>query len=625
MPLRRLGLALLLGAAACVIGSAQQVSPPPRFRTDVDLLRLDVSVLDQHRRAVRGLTATDFIVLEDDQPRPIAAFTAIDLPDERTQPEGWPREVAADIVTNQLDAQRLVVIVMDDGMTEHDPATTTTAKRIAREVIDRLAPRDLAAVVFTFQGRSQNFTTDRRQLAAAIDSYSPKSSGPTPAFSAVSPSEVFGPPLGCALPGRPNCLMRTLKDVARVLEGTPVGRKSVVLISGGVPDKLEEMEVIDDLRETLRSLQVANVNVYPFDPTGLTADGIIGPRIDSLRVLADHTGGRTTVATNAPWEQVPQVFTENSSYYLLGIEPAHQARDNRFHRLTVKVRRPDVEVRTRTGYYAPPPERRRSGGRSTPETGLDKAFGAALPSGSLPLTVTAAPFASTGRKDAAVAVTIAVRRPVSDTVSEETIEVRAAAFDEHYTQRASQRQAVHLTLRPSAIGERRAEVPSRLSVPPGRYEIRVAAEAPTGAGSVFLQVEVPDFRKSRLSLSGLVLGQPRTGGPDTLADLVPVRPTTLRVFTRSTPMTAFLRVYQGGKDAPVPVRVRARILDVAGRIVFEDSRALDATLFTPNRAADYNLTLPLAGLGPGQHLLVLDVEGAKATERRDVRFTVVDQ
>ena len=55
-------LAVLVYAAA-----AQQVPPvqPPTFRTGVDAVQLDVSVLDKDRRPVRRLTAADFTVLED--------------------------------------------------------------------------------------------------------------------------------------------------------------------------------------------------------------------------------------------------------------------------------------------------------------------------------------------------------------------------------------------------------------------------------------------------------------------------------------------------------------------------------------------------------------------------------
>jgi len=506
-------------------------------------------------------------------------------------------------------------------------------------VIDRLGSNDLAAVVFTFQGRSQNFTRDRRQLVAAAETFIPKSIAAPGPFSAASgrsplgtlettrigPPTAFGPPLGCSYRPGTNCLIETMKTVAAALENTPIGRKSIVLVSSGVVEKLEAGPAVDEVQDTLRSLQLANVNVYPFDPTGLTAEGIIGPRFDSLRVFADATGGRTTIATNVPWEQVPQVFIENSSYYLLGIRPAAGAADGRFRRLTVKVQRPGVEVRTRAGYYAPRAIRPRSNTPAATVTAIDKAFGAVLPSGSLPLDVTAAPFALTDRKQAAVAITVGVRRPVTGEVSVERIEVRAAAFDASFRQRASHGQIGELTLRPNAGGERRVEVQSRLTLRPGRYEVRVAAEAPQRAGGVFLQIEVPDFRNSRLSMSGLVLGRPRRGGPDVLADLIPVLPTAARLLSPAVPLTAFLRVYQGGKDPPRPVEMRARILDATNRPVLEETGELGAGLFGASRAADYRLELPLARLSAGQYLLTIEATDAKATERRDVRFTVDDR
>src|ERR671913_1679168 len=65
-----------------VCASAQQQVPPaqpPTFRAAVDAVQLDVSVLDKDRRPVRGLTAADFTVLENGKPRPIVAFSAVEL------------------------------------------------------------------------------------------------------------------------------------------------------------------------------------------------------------------------------------------------------------------------------------------------------------------------------------------------------------------------------------------------------------------------------------------------------------------------------------------------------------------------------------------------------------------
>ena len=55
-----------LGVALLPLEAGQSGQPPQvTFRTGVDLVDVDVSVLDEHRQPVRGLTAGDFTVLED--------------------------------------------------------------------------------------------------------------------------------------------------------------------------------------------------------------------------------------------------------------------------------------------------------------------------------------------------------------------------------------------------------------------------------------------------------------------------------------------------------------------------------------------------------------------------------
>ena len=113
--MRRLLTSVLVVAA----GAAYQAQAPQSgavqetFRTGVELVRLDVSVLDKDRRPIRGLTAQDFTILEDGKPRPIAAFSAIDIPDAVEPAAGWMHEVGSDVATNQLDVRRVVVVLME--------------------------------------------------------------------------------------------------------------------------------------------------------------------------------------------------------------------------------------------------------------------------------------------------------------------------------------------------------------------------------------------------------------------------------------------------------------------------------------------------------------------------------
>jgi len=60
-----------------VAAQAQNAAPQATFRGGTDLVQVDVSVLDGKRHTVRGLTAADFTILEDGEPRDIKSFEAV--------------------------------------------------------------------------------------------------------------------------------------------------------------------------------------------------------------------------------------------------------------------------------------------------------------------------------------------------------------------------------------------------------------------------------------------------------------------------------------------------------------------------------------------------------------------
>jgi hypothetical protein len=136
---------------------------------------------------------------------------------------------------------------------------------------------------------------------------------------------------------------------------------------------------------------------------------------------------------------------------------------------------------------------------------------------------------------------------------------------------------------------------------------------------------VPDFEKEPLTLSGLLLsllpGEP-IAPAEALSGVVPVMPTTEREFTRFERASAFLRVYQGGKDAPAAVSLAIRVVDGQDRAIVNQADTLGPDRFATNRAADVRFTLPLAQLPPGDYLLTFEATMGKATARRDARFKV---
>ncbi len=73
---------------------------------------------------------------------------------------------------------------------------------------------------------------------------------------------------------------------------------------------------------------------------------------DILQSLAENTGGRQ-ISNNEPASALRAVVKNARAFYLLGYASAKNPADGKFHKIAVKVKRPGLEVRARTGYYAP--------------------------------------------------------------------------------------------------------------------------------------------------------------------------------------------------------------------------------------------------------------------------------
>src|SRR5688500_78225 len=169
---------VVAGGLLCLAGLSVPAQPPPaqstpQFRSRVDLVHLDVSVLDSNRRPVRGLAPSDFTILEDGVPQPISVFTAVDVEDPEPPTAKWMLDVAPDVRSNEgIEDRRLFLLVIDDAMIQADPAAIQSTREVARKVIDRMGPSDLAAVIFTRDNRhSQDYTADRARLRAAVDKF----------------------------------------------------------------------------------------------------------------------------------------------------------------------------------------------------------------------------------------------------------------------------------------------------------------------------------------------------------------------------------------------------------------------------------------------------------------------
>jgi hypothetical protein len=166
----------------------------------------------------------------------------------------------------------------------------------------------------------------------------------------------------------------------------------------------------------VKATELANLTIHTLDPVGLETIGnspmggsavAIRERQDDLKVLADLTGGRSVISSATPEQALPSLFAESNAYYLLAFAPAETSASGKFHSIEVKVNRPGVAVRTRSGYYA---------GETTQVTGKSGLIApddaaplqGVLPRRDVPLGVSVAPFAIPGRQEAAVAAVLNV-------------------------------------------------------------------------------------------------------------------------------------------------------------------------------------------------------------------------
>lgn len=617
-------------AAAVSLHAVQPAKQRPTFRGSVEIVRVDVSVLDDDRRPVSGLVAEDFTILVDGVPQTIETFMPVTAALSEPTRSPWAGRVFSDVRTNRLRDPRLFVIVMDDASTDADPFQIQTAIAVARAVVEQLGPDDLASVVFTSPYRrrrgAQELTHDRTKLLEAIETFN------------------FGPT------GSPGAWMsrRTLKDVLTFLHERPEIRSSVVFVGPSMNDGLAGFDGGSGMLWGEREMAQAStgnalsrVPIYWFDTRGLEAPGLTRRPVDAVGsgpvfsmnnrpyqgpAFIDESGGRSIMRTNAPADHVPAMFEENRLYYLLGFRPTYPPTDGRSRRIQVRVKRPGVHVfpGTRTFRSVKPSTR-----RSTSSELLSGAIAGLLPQAGLPLEMTVATFAvpdKDRRLRPMLCVNVAVSRPAPTEPLEERVQLMGAVFSLTGKKLASMQREAGLKLLPTGA-DSRFELLSRFDLKPGRYVIRYAVNSQTLgiSGSVYSDVTIPNLQETDLSVSDVaIVAHPnsKVAPADAFVGTIPVVPTTQRAFTRSHDVRAFVRLYRSARSAVQDVDVALVLVDTLEREVPVRHERLRSTDFRDGRYIDLEVALPMSSLSTGPHLVSARVSGGAVAIRREVEIVV---
>jgi VWFA-related protein len=682
----RFGAALTAAAIASLVlaVSAQQAPPPqsapvqaqpvagqqPVFRAGADVIRLDVSVLDKNRRPVRGLTADDFTVTEDGTVQRVVAVSEIDAEEYDPAPTAWMRHVTPDVSANDLADQigdgRLFAIVMDDvNIPWDDVDIIQTARGVGRDVIDSLGPSDIASVVYPRDaGNTEDFTMDREKLLAAVAKFDPREPDLPNSFIRAMPGGADMPIRESPLLGHSTCSRSQLtvpmfETLVGRLATVPNRRKTVVFVSTGVPIDFAATrgcpgELRDRMLDVFARAARANVNIYSVDPAGYDgyARYLQNPirrggrpamatlpdrashdaarlRHDFLETMADYTGAYATVNNDDVQSGIDAMFTQEASYYLIGYQTSNGRPDGKFRKVTVKVRQPGLTVRTRSGYFAPKSDTTQTRDAKDAPTTNDLGLVGLMNAPSLALRATAVPVGLAGKGAAAhVAVVLTVRLPAPRGPVTEAVTVVRTLYDSEGRAGPPALETTSVALMPTSGEDLRYDLLSRLTLAPGRYQLRLNATSRSidKSGSVYADIDVPDFTRAPLSLSSIVLGAKAAPGEartDALASIVPILPTSARDFAPGDRVGAFLRVFQGGAAPVVPVAMNVQVLDSTSTKIADATETIPAAAFAELRTAPFQFDLPLEKLRHGPQLVsVTATPAAGPPVRRDLVFRV---
>jgi len=662
-------LVVCAAVASALVVRAQEPAGQQPFRAGVDVVEIDVTVLDDDRQPVRDLEAADFEIFEDGTQQEIVSFTAVTVADQDPVRSARMRFATPDVAINNLADRvgggRLFAIVLDDmNLPADDSDIVIDTRAAARRIVDGLGPSDQAAVVYARDaGNTQDYTSDQRLLYDAINRFEPRPAGWMGDYPDSSPGGDLPMRYSRALSRSP-CMREqpavpTLEAVTASLAEVPGRRKTILFLSVGLPVSFSGRDTCGGLRaavlrDTFRLAQQASINIYTIDPAGyqgyrdylrvFEANGANRGRSDLdyrrptdlrqlsdfMKTVAENTGGRAIVDTDAVLPEIDRVFEEDATYYLIGYESSNGEPDGEFREIEVDVAHPDVTVRHRSGYWAPDADDVRARGEEDlPETFDPEMSGLTGPPG-VPLRAVAAaiaPSPTAGREPLAdVVVALSVGWPALRGSATDTLNIIRNVYDEEGRTGDPMQESVDVALDPG--DEAAYHLLRRLTLPTGRHQVRfnVASTLLGGTGSVYVDVEVPRFERSALSLSGVVVGEPlvdEVAADPAIGGLVPLRPTTSRDFANGESIEAFVRVYQGGDGAPGSVTVTAEVLDTGDVVRYEQAIQLEPSEFEGDLGVPVRVPLPLSRLGSGPHLLSLTASlPTGRTTRREVLFRV---
>jgi len=302
------------------------------FRTHTEIVIVPVTVKNRDGQLIGDLRSDEFRVLQDGIEQKIIRFTS----------DPYPLSSVVVIDNNLSQKQSAQVqkslIAIAAGFGPGDEVAVVTYDQFPKTVSD-----------FSFNNDQLFSTLKRLDLGshfpgAGFDG-GPLTAGPT--ANGHSLENGAPTPLGAKLPPQSKCLDDAVYAAAEMLKGRGRDRrKTVFLISDGNNSRRNE----HSFNQAIQLLLTADVSVYSIS----VGHALLQHETARLEKYAQDTGGDAFFAGNAAdLERLYSKVTEQArNQYILAFTPEEADRTKDYHTIEVRVRRPDLDVSAREGYYS---------------------------------------------------------------------------------------------------------------------------------------------------------------------------------------------------------------------------------------------------------------------------------
>jgi VWFA-related protein len=668
-------------------GAQDKAQQTPLFRSESELVTVDVVVVDKHGDPVRDLAAADFTIAEEGRPQTVRFFQTVATTGEAPQ-TGRSIERSYGYSTNvgaQARPERSFVIFFDDVHLTHEQGERAKTavdwfleqETEAGDLVSLVAPArglrwharlpdgraELIKVLASLHGsvppdvaqeRISDYEAYRihvmqdEQMAERVgrrfSNYhvfgrdqvnSQQDQGPRPEKKGGTAGLIEPLVQARAAEAYTRAAAQnraTLGALTSTIESmAPVrGRKSIILVSPGfILD--QELVLFRQVEDAARR---ANIAMYFVDARGLEVQSVFGSAqfgspLDSRDVgaanadaaleaegavsLAESSGGFAVQNSNDLAAGLRRIGRESRVYYLLGYMPADIRADGKFRRITVRVGRPDVQVRARKGYYAGGVPSKSGDARATTDA-LETALQSPYDLAALPVRAAAYVFGNVNARASSVLLAVetdlrAFQLKENAEVLTDVLDLRLLVTDLAAGETKRYERTVEMNLQ-SRVPRLETSAWYPLSQPfelaPGRYQARVAIRDRNSGrlGSVTHDFDVP-VRKG-MTLSSLIVTDtvemPAQGSEGPPRPVLIVR----RLLTAGATLYYQYSVFDAGRTPNGETRVKAGhiVRRADGSIV----RELKPTPLAPVSGGMSRFAgISLAGMPAGEYELIVNV------------------